>query len=228
MKGREYSEFYKIFAEGDWVLSRVFIEANKIRFYDILKRLASLISTGGRVFPTNSRDKLMSQVKEIYLDIMDTYRLLSTFTPHSEKEKQECLRLSDALSEYLLDLRNLELSFRKLNNYMIYSRYNRVMKQVGRCESVAPRIIDAFRTTQVKQKFEKEFGELFSRIDDLLSPVSEKNLIDYEDKIIKLFSEGKTLEEVAKAINVNVKDLSDYINQYMSLDDISELKEDEE
>jgi len=227
LHGKTYDSFKQFFYDGDYILTRVSVQSNQERFYEMLYKMSILIKSGGFTVEvgTDARVQLLAKMKELYTDILESYRLLSVKSPHTDRVKEECIVLTDVIGDSLMELRDLEPDFNKLGDYNLYSKYNVVRKQIGKCESSIPRIVDAFRTQAVKQKIEKEFGELFSAIEDVLAPVQEKNLKDYEDKILKLFGEGKTIEEIAKELNVNPNTLAIYMNEHMDAEKLGKKNE---
>lgn len=217
-KGREYESFIGFFDDGDYLLTRVSIDENQNRMYTVLLGIARMIQGGGEAYVKGEREGILARTKEIYTDLLENYRLISVKAPTNEKVRRECIALSNIMADALMELRNIERAYDQLGDYKLYVKYNAVRRQIGKCESVLPRLIDAFRTAQVKQNFQKEFGTLFERLEDLLTPVQEVNLKDYEDEIIRLFGDGKTLREIAGELNVNVNALAIYMEEHMEVD----------
>jgi len=227
IKGREYKDFKNHFRHCDYILTRTPIDANKERVFEILMEMSRLIKTGGMKHD-GTKDALLAQVKEIYTDLIESYRLLMTKVHNTEKERGRTVGLSNIIGDGLMELRDLEPPFRKLGDHNVYKKYNTVRMKIGSAESILPRIVDSFRSSQVKQKFQAEFGELFKAIEDLLAPVQEKNLKDYEEIITKLFGQGKTFAEIAEEIGVDVNVLTTYIEENMKPEDFKEGEKEDE
>lgn len=220
-KGREHEVFDDCFNDGNWILSRVVTDENKRRMYEVLLKIAQLLQGGGEAYREGKREGIFARTQDIYTDLLENYRIFAIKNPTNEKVRLECIALSNIMGDALMELRNIEKDYDKLGDHKLYAKYNAVRRQIGKCEGVLPRIIDAFRSSQVKNNIQKEFSILFERLEDLLSPVQEVNLKDYEDKIIQLFSEGKTLDEIASVLNVPVNTLAIYIQDNMKTEDFA-------
>jgi len=211
IKGADYETFKKCFADGDWYLSRVPIDLNKNRMQEILRKMSLLIKGKTDKFESGDKKTVLAYMKELYTDLLENYRIIFSRVAKMEYAK-ECRAYADVMGDELMELRDMEPAFAKLNDYNIYLKYNIVRRQIGQCESVLPRLVEAFRTAQVKSQFQREFGILFQGIEDLLSPVQMYDFASHEEEIIKLWSQGKTIPEIATSMTVDANALAVYMH----------------
>jgi len=221
VRGTGHSEFIEIFYDGDYILTRVPVDENKNRLFELFRRIGAMVKEGGFKFQEDSsKGALFARLNEIYSDIVEAYRIIMITMPNTDKGRATCVSLANLIGDELTELRNMERKFQRLGDQTVYKLYNQVRQNVGRCEAILPRILDSWRSANVKNKFQSDFAELFSSIEDLMSPVKEKDLKDYEDKILQMLKEGATFDEIAKELAVDVNTLAVHIKENM---DIGEL-----
>jgi hypothetical protein len=210
LKGIDYKPYEEAFSKGDWLLSRTPIDFNRIRMQENLRNISLLIKGKTKEIIEGNKDAILARVKEIYHTIIENYRYIFSRVAKREYVK-ECRVFVDVIGDDLMELRDMEQYFSKLNDHNLYVKYNSVRKQVGVCEAILPRLVEAFRTAQVKGQFHRDFAVLFEKIEDLLVPLTDVDISAREEEIIKLWSSGKTIPEIAKEINIDVNALAVYM-----------------
>ena len=212
IKGFDYKTFEEDFRNGDWYLSRSPINLNKTRMQELLRKVSLLMRGKTKEYEAGSKQAILNHVNELYADLIENYRIIFARVSKMEYAK-ECRAYADIIGDDLMELRNMEPDFNKLNDYELYKRYNMIRRQIGKCESVLPRLNEAFRTSQVKSNFQERFSELFQLLEDLMSPVQEYDFASYNEDIVKLWKDGKTIPEIAKALTLNPNTLAVHIEQ---------------
>lgn len=215
IKGKDYKTFNECFKNGDWYLSRISIDLNKNRMQDILRQISLFMKGKTKEFETGDKNAIFSHMKELYGDLIENYRIIFSRVAKMEYAK-ECRAYADIIGDDLMELRDMESAFNKLGDHNIYVRYNAIRRQIGQCESVLPRLSEAWRTAQVKSMFQQRFGDLFQMIEDLLAPVQEQDFAPLEEKIIKMWDKKKTISDIASELSLNANLLAVHIEKMIA------------
>jgi|APFre7841882654_1041346.scaffolds.fasta_scaffold00775_17 hypothetical protein len=215
IKGKDYKSFEECFRNGEWYLSRMSVDLNKTRMQDILREISMLMKGKTKEFESGDKGAVFGHLKELYEDMIENYRIIFSRVAKHEYVK-ECRAYADILGDDLMELRDMEVAFNKLGNHSIYIKYNAIRRQVGQCESILPRLGEAFRTAQVKSMFQQRFGDLFALIEDLLAPVQEQDFAPHEEKIKKMWEKNKSINEIATELGLNANLLAVYIEKMIT------------